>query len=295
MRAVRFLLASAIVATVGLSAVSSAGAVGFADQPCPVSGPGGIRVCPAGVVGQNYTVTLAGSGGCGPALPYQYRVLNGELPPGVSLSRKGVLSGVPTRGGDWDFWVELSDQDPPTASWCVPRRSQREFLIHVGAPAATVGVPYSFALGATSQTWSLVAGVLPPGLVLDPASGVIAGTPEVAGTYPLTFSAPSSGGKTTTLSFTLTVYPVLSFATEHLVPVRVGHLLRARVRTTGGVGPVKLRVVSGRFPIGVRLHGTEGVLQGRPRQRGVYRFSLEAQDSLGRTTTRPFVLLVRPR
>lgn len=295
MRTLRLLLVVTVLAAVAVSVASSASAVGFTDQPCPESGPGGIRICPAGVVGQGYSVNLAGDGGCGPALPYQYRLLNGELPPGVSLSSDGVLSGVPNTAGNWDFWVELSDQNPPTASWCVPHQSQREFLIRIGAPAATVGTMYSFALGPGGQGWSLVAGVLPAGLVLDPASGVIAGTPVVAGSYPLTFSAPNSSGKSAVLSFTLTVYPAFSFATARLLPVHVGQPLRVRVRTTGAVGSVKLKVVSGHFPIGVRLHGTGGLLQGKPRQGGTYRFVILAQDGLGRTTTRAFALSVRPR
>ena len=290
MRTLRLFLAAAIVATVAAMAVPSAGAVGFADQPCPESGPGGTRVCPVGVVGQRYTLTLTGRGGCGPALPYQYRLSNGELPPGVSLSRSGVLTGLATKAGDWEFWVELSDQNPPSASWCVPHQSQREFLIRI-APAGTVGRRYSFSLGASGEPWSLVAGVLPRNLVLDPSTGVIAGTPMVAGSYPLTFSVPSTGGTSTTLSFTLTVYPVFSFATTHLVPVRLGQLLRVKVSTTGAVGKVKMRVLTGHFPIGVRLHGNQ--LQGRPRQQGTYRFLIQAQDALGRTATRVFALLVR--
>jgi hypothetical protein len=103
------------------------------------------------------------------------------------------------------------------------------------------------------------------------------------------------------LTFTLSVYPVFSFATQHLVPVRVGQLLRMKLKTMGAVGQVKLKVLSGRFPVGVRLdgnvrlHGNEGLLQGRPRHRGFYRFVIEAQDSLGRITTRAFGLSVRPR
>lgn len=176
MRDFRLVLAVVVFATVAGTFVSSAGAVGFADQPCTEPGQGSIRVCPTGIVGQKYVVKLAGHGGCGPALPYQYRLLSGELPPGLFLSRDGVLSGVPTAAGNWDFWLELSDQNPPSAPWCVPHQSQREFLIRVGAPAGTVGTPYSLGVGTEGEVWSVAAGALPPGLRLDPSLGVIAGT-----------------------------------------------------------------------------------------------------------------------
>src|SRR5262245_48861029 len=167
MRLVRTLLVAGAVVAVAAVVVPQAQALGFADSPCPEAGPGGSRVCPDAVVGQPYTLKLEGSGRCGPALPYQYRLLNGVLPVGLSLSPDGNVSGLPTSAGTWDFWVELGDQDPPSASWCRPAKSERQFRIRVGAPFATVGTPYSFALGAPgapARAWSLVSGVLPPGL-----------------------------------------------------------------------------------------------------------------------------------
>src|SRR5436309_2393999 len=67
----------------------------------------------------------------------------GGLPPGLTLASDGFVSGVPTRGGNFSFWLELSDQDPPSASWCRPAKSQRLFTIDVGprgsVPSVQVG------------------------------------------------------------------------------------------------------------------------------------------------------------
>lgn len=268
---------------------------GFADTPCPEAGPGGIRVCPEAVVGQTYAIRLTGRGGCGPALPYQFRILNGTLPPGVSLSKEGELRGTPISAGTWDFWIELSDQDPPSASWCAPERSEREFRVRVGAPSATVGTPYSFALGAAGEgaSWSLVSGVLPLNLALDPATGGIAGVPETPGSYPLVFSTTDSTGHARRIDFTLTVYPRLALTTVRLPPLRHGRFSSAKLRATGAVGGVVFRVVAGRFPIGVRLDGRAGAIRGTPRKRGIYRLTIQAADSLGRTATGPLTLTVR--
>jgi Putative Ig domain len=247
-------------------------------------------------VGQAYALKLSGDGGCGPALPYQFRILNGELPPGVSLSKEGELRGTPTSGGTWDFWIELSDEDPPSASWCVPKRSEREFRIRIGAPAATVGTPYSFVLRPAGEgfgMWSLVAGFLPQGLALDPATGVLAGTPGRPGSYPLGFSATDSTGHVARADFTLTVYPHLAFATARLAQVRRGRFFRAKVRAEGAVGSVEFRVVAGRFPIGVRLDGKAGAIRGTPRRAGIYRVTIRVFDSLGRAATGSLTLNVR--
>jgi len=295
-RPVRLLLVTvALAALSAIVATPRAQAMGFADEPC-IDSPGSVRMCPGAVVGQPYSLTLQGNGGCGPALPYQYRLLNGVLPAGLRLSREGVLGGVPTSAGTWDFWLEISDQDPPSADWCRPAKSEREFRLSVGVPAATVGTPYSFALGAPGaeqQTWSLVSGVLPAGLALD-ATGVIVGTPTAAGGFPLTFSAvDASGHETRRLEFVLTVYPQLAVVSTRFKPVRVGHAFRGRVTTEGAVGTVAYKVTAGRFPIGVRLLANSGVVRGRPRKVGVYRVSIRATDSLGRTASGSVVVTVR--
>lgn len=99
------------------------------------------RITPPGAVGARYAHQFEGVGGCGPALPHQFRLLNGSLPPGLTLSADGLVSGVPRQGGSWSFWVELSDQDPPTAEWCRVARSEEEFTIEIGAPGSAPAAP----------------------------------------------------------------------------------------------------------------------------------------------------------
>jgi hypothetical protein len=113
------------VALLALVAVPAALALRFTDDSYNM---------PQAYVGKPYSKQFNGAGGCGPALPYQYTIIGGNLPPGLSLSFSGLISGTPTKVGSYSFWVNLSDQDPPTASWCRPSTSQRQFTIDV-APA----------------------------------------------------------------------------------------------------------------------------------------------------------------
>ncbi len=300
MRLVRALV---LVATFAAIVTPDSHALRFADAPCVESGAERSRSCPAGVVGNPYVVQLIGEGGCGPdpnipgsGLPYQFRVPSGALPPGLSLEKDGLLHGTPTKAGTWSFWVELSDEDPPSAVWCLPKKSEREFIVAVAAPPGTVGSPYAVevsAAGVGQQTWSIASGALPPGLTLTPTSGVITGTPAITGSFPLKLSALDSRGVTATLDLTIIVYPKLAFATKRLVDPRVGRSYRATVRTSGGVQPVTLSVRTGRFPIGLRLNRNTGVLSGTPRKPGVYRVTIDARDHLGRTATKMYLLTVR--
>jgi Putative Ig domain len=278
-------------------------AVRIADAPCPESGPGGSRICPTGAVGKLYSIRLDGEGGCGldpnvpgSGLPYQFRVLNGQPPPGLSLRKDGLLSGVPTKVGTWAFWIELSDEDPPSATWCRPEKSEREFSIQVAAPAATVGTPYAVGVavaGVGAQMWSIASGTLPRGLVLNQAAGTITGTPSITGSFPLTLVAIDSEGRTATVPLTVVVYPKLVMTTRRLSALKVGQSYRSTIRTSGGVGRVRLRVRSGRFPVGIRLNTDTGVLGGKPRKAGAYRVTIEAHDGMGRTASQTYVLTVR--
>ncbi len=118
----RFRRALLVVSLVALVIVPIAAALVFTDESFET---------PTGVVGSPYTHQFGGSGGCGPALPYQFKLLTGELPPGLALAKNGLVSGTPTQAGSWSFWVELSDEDPPSASWCRPAKSERQFTIDV--------------------------------------------------------------------------------------------------------------------------------------------------------------------
>lgn len=59
-------------------------------------------------------------------------------------------------------------------------------------PAGQVGTDYVHTItaeGAPAAQYSIVGGVLPPGLTIDSTTGVISGQPTAAGTYPITVRA----------------------------------------------------------------------------------------------------------
>ena len=397
----RFALVFALVVVAAGVVVSSGAALRFETGACH-EGPGSDWTCPAGLVGTPYAAQIAGAGGCGPALPYQYRVLNGSLPAGLTLSSGGLISGTPAGAGTADFWVELSDENPPSQAWCVPETAQRQFHILIqprllvttqSAPPGTVGAAYNLPLQAqmmygpgqltpASQpiAWSFT-GDLAPGLSLDAGTGVLSGTPTSAGSYLATFKAalpdgrsdtkalqivvrepiaiapvqvaakgseigipisakftatggagtftwtlsagtPPAGvalaadgtlagkptasgrftftvqaadteGRTATVSQTLVVAPKLAFKTVTLKAARVGKLYSARLKTLGGVAPVKWKILGGKLPTGIRFQKTLGTFAGTAKKAGRYRVSVEVTDALGVTSKKTFVLVVK--
>lgn|GEM_PF-2319167 len=68
---------------------------------------------PNGTVNTAYNQTLASTGG---TTPISWTVDSGILPPGLSLSSSGTISGTPTTAGIYTFTVEAEDSSTPHAS-----------------------------------------------------------------------------------------------------------------------------------------------------------------------------------
>jgi large repetitive protein len=310
-RTFRVALSAAVVVIVAGVAATVAHALAFDDSaPCPRP-TGQVFVCPEGTVGAAYSIQLKSYGGCGPALPYQYRVINGGLPTGLSLSSTGVISGTPTTAGTYDFFLELSDQNPPSAAWCVPKTAEQPFRLSIdprvivttpSAPAGTVGVAYNLPLEAQMMsapnqlaapssplTWSVVSGTLPAGLALDAATGVVSGTPTAEGSFLATFKAALVDGRSDTKSLEIVVRQPLTiaastpFATSPAATAwEAGVPFSSKLTPSGGSGTYTFAIASGSLPTGLAL-ATDGTVSGTPRTAGVYRATLRLSDNEGRT------------
>lgn len=69
---------------------------------------------PNATVGANYLAALAASGG---TAPYSYGIIAGGLPPGITLNgHTGVISGIPTASGVFDFTAQVTDATGATAT-----------------------------------------------------------------------------------------------------------------------------------------------------------------------------------
>jgi len=102
-------------------------------------------------------------------------------------------------------------------------------------------------------------------------------------------------GKRTQKQFTLKIrqQPWIVSSSDTAVS-EVGRPFRMPLRARGGSGIFAWSLASGRLPAGLRLFA-DGSIAGTPRSHGVYRFTVRASDSEGRTIGRTAELAIVAR
>src|SRR5664280_3428269 len=81
-------------------------AVSVCTTTCPTITVNPATLPSGGQPNVPYSVTISASGGTG---PYTFAVPPLSLPPGLTLTSAGILSGTPTASGTWIFTVTASD------------------------------------------------------------------------------------------------------------------------------------------------------------------------------------------
>jgi hypothetical protein len=140
---------------------------------------------------------------------FTWSVASGSLPPGLALVGDGrtiQLAGTPSATGTFTFTVEASDDGLPgnvatkqlSVTIDAASGGNPEINALPAPPLGTLGQAYSWMAtatgGAPPYTWSVVAGSLPAGVVLDQATGTIAGTPTSAGASTFSLQVTDSNG-----------------------------------------------------------------------------------------------------
>jgi len=195
--------------TTGTAATGTVTATVSAAPPPPVLSITTTSL-PTGTMNLEYSQALAASGGTG---PYTWTVASGTPPAGLNLSPQGVLSGRPTSSGSTTFTVRVTDsrQQTATQTYTITVNAPVPTLAITTAslPTGTVGTAYpSTTLTATGGTppyrqWAVTSGSLPPGIVLNNATGVISGTPTAAGSFTFTVTVADSANGAANRNYTI--------------------------------------------------------------------------------------------
>lgn len=272
----------------------------------PIGNPTLTVTLPAntGTVGVAYNsggapVTITGG-----TAPYSNISATG-LPPGLTMSSAGVISGVPTTATNATVVVTATDSSGGAGAFT----STVSAVLDISAPVITLtpasgalpggvgGTAYNQTLtsngGIAPIRYEVTTGSLPGGLSLS-AAGLITGTPTATGTFNFTVTATDSSGNAYAGSagYSITV------AAPAIVLTPATGALPSGLRTVGysqtftasdGTGPYGYAVTGGALPGGLAL-ATDGHLSGTPTTAGSHGFTVTATDTFGFTGTADYTL-----
>lgn len=149
----------------------------YTPYVCPVLSVNPTTL-PGGTAGSAYSQNLSQTGALGAP---NYAVTAGALPPGLTLSAGGVVSGTPTATGTFNFTVTVSDN-----SGCSGSRAYSITTVCPANPTTLNGLP---VLCSNATPYTLTEG--------SPAGGTYSGTGVSGGQF-----NPASGTQTVTYNYT---------------------------------------------------------------------------------------------
>jgi hypothetical protein len=260
----------------------------FATTPLPPNGSNGVPY--------NFQIVVTGG-----VPPLTFSLKSGSLPEGLTLNQTGSIVGRPTGPGPGPnpalFAVQVADNVTTPTPVVSP-----QFSISI-SPAPTLSITSSGALGPAILNsaystrinttggvqpfrWTIASGTLPPGLSLDPVSGVISGTPTQANTFNFTptvrdSTLPNNQIVSTPIPLSITVSPPppLTITTPSLPDGQTLTPYSAAVAVTGGVAPYTWSVSTGQLPSGLTLNPSTGQITGTPILVTQSSFAIRVTDS----------------
>jgi hypothetical protein len=182
-------------------------------------------------------------------------------------------------------------ESPPTAESLTPAFA----VLTEAVPPAAPGTAFRHELEAAGGTAPLewrVEGELPPGLNLDAASGVIAGTARVTGVFPVVVSVTDARGRRVTKTLDLRVQTGLAIRTPAALPSGVvRQIYQHPLRAEGGNVPYFWELAGGALPAGIQLN-SDGLIVGRPQNDGTFPFQARVVDASKAAAVQAFTLRV---
>jgi hypothetical protein len=251
---------------------------------------------------QAYTApALTASGGS----VSSWSLAGGTLPAGVTLGSNGVISGTPTQGGTFTFTVQANgspNNDTKQLSLFVLAPLEVQTLFGAKAPQAGLTAKAALAAALTTGVKAVggrgpyafaSAGALPPGITLDPATGLLTGRATTAGRFSATVTVTDATGAKASVPWTFTILPLLEFAKGKGLPAgTVGRLYSARIPISGKEAKNATFTIAGKLPPGLALDGS-GRLAGTFAKPGTYRVKVIASSPSGARVSKSFRVSVR--
>jgi hypothetical protein len=249
---------------------------------------------PPGAVGSPYAQAFSQLGGSG-SVTWS---ITGALPAGITFdSGLGSLAGTATESGLFPILVSATDATgcAGTRSYALAFNCQAIAVNPVSISQGTVGSPYSRAFTQTGGIGTVsfrLIGVLPTGLAFDTQTGVLAGTPTLAGQFPISVVATDSNGCTGIRPYLLVINCRLITVSPPSIPGgALGVPYSQTFGQTNGTGTV-LWSTQGTLPAGISFSPGTATLAGTPTVPGNFVVTVFASDEAGCSGNRTYPLAI---
>ncbi len=277
-------------------------------QPLPVPVTISTSSLSDAIVNQSYAQPVNASGGVS---PLRYLISSGSLPPGLTLSTNGIITGTPTTANTYTFTVKVEDSTTPTK-----QSATKELSIKVVAAAAGVVISNVTASNITATgvtiTWTTdkpsTSQVEYGTSSSFGSSTTIDNTPKTSHSVTVTgliadttysYRAKSSvtgfAAVSSTNTFkTLAAGAPLSITNSSLPDGLVGRVGYGRqIEASGGTTPYVFSISTGSLPPGLTMPAG-GIISGTPTVAGTYNFTIKVEDSSSpkKTATKPLSIKI---
>ncbi|HNW75817.1 MAG TPA: Ig domain-containing protein [Bacteroidales bacterium] len=158
----------------------------------------GFTNAPTAILDQPFVRQFPAMGG---KPPYTWTLVEGSLPPGLSLDPRGRVYGTPSTSGEYTYKLKLTDSKGAqvTSSYTQTISVSGSTVFLLGTPqipeyGQDQNTGYLFFAQGGALPWTFTITGLPDGLSYDPETGLISGTPTEPFTGSIVISLRDANG-----------------------------------------------------------------------------------------------------